>query len=313
MWYCSAVKNFGELIALSTAVCWTITAFSFELAAKRIGSLSLNLIRLLFAFVMFMVLSMVIRGMPLPLDAPPSAWFWLAISGLFGFVLGDLFLFQAFVLIGARVSMLIYSSVPLMTVLLGRFILDERLSWLKFLGMGLTIIGISLVVIFRPKQAAADKTAVPSALPAAPAAQLGKGVLFAFLGALGQALGYVLGKYGAGSFDAFGSTQIRSMAGIAGFAVIITIARRWKHFASGFRVRRAMIQVTAGSFFGPFLGVSLSLLAVQHTSTGIASTIIATVPVLIIPPSIIIFREKVSLVEILGAVVSIAGVGVMFV
>lgn len=273
----------------------------------------MNLIRLLFAFFMFMVLSMFLRGIPLPLDASPKAWFWLTLSGLFGFFLGDLFLFQAFVLIGARISMLIYSSVPVMTVLLGRLILDERLTWIKFAGMGLTIIGISLVVVFRPKQAESGKTGAPSGVPPAPSAQLKRGVLFAVLGSLGQALGYVLGKYGAGNFDAFGATQIRGIAGIAGFALIITFARRWKHFASAFHMGKPMAQVSVGSLFGPFLGVSLSLLAVQHTSTGVASTIIATVPVLIIPPSIIIFKEKVSPVEIFGALISIAGVGVMFI
>jgi drug/metabolite transporter (DMT)-like permease len=73
-----------------------------------------------------------------------------------------------------------------------------------------------------------------------------------------------------------------------------------------------MAVMSLGSLFGPFLGVSFSLLAVKHTATGIAATIMAIVPVLIIAPSVALFKEKVTLREIVGALVAVAGVAVLF-
>ena len=64
--------------------------------------------------------------------------------------------------------------------------------------------------------------------------------------------------------------------------------------------------------FGPFIGVSLSLLATQYTSTGIAQTLFALTPVLIIAPSALLFHQRVSPREVLGAAVSVAGVCLFF-
>ncbi|MFW5744061.1 MAG: DMT family transporter, partial [Spirochaetota bacterium] len=140
----------GELAALGTALCWTVTALSFEAAGKRIGSLTVNIIRLVMAAALFALYGWIVRGIAIPLDASAYAWTWLGLSGLVGFVIGDLFLFQAFVDIGARVSMLIYSSVPPLTALMARFVLDERLTPQGIVGMALTVLGIAIVVLRRP-------------------------------------------------------------------------------------------------------------------------------------------------------------------
>jgi drug/metabolite transporter (DMT)-like permease len=73
-----------------------------------------------------------------------------------------------------------------------------------------------------------------------------------------------------------------------------------------------MLQLTLGAFFGPFLGVSFSLLAIKYADTGIAATIMALVPVLIIPPSMIIYKEKVTLKEAAGAILAVGGVAMFF-
>ena len=118
----------GELAALGTALCWTITVISFEAAGKRVGALSVNIIRL-FAGLLFLALySMITRGVPLPLDATGHQWFWLGLSGVTGFVIGDLFLFRAFILIGGRITMVIYALVPPVTALAGWLLLGETLT-----------------------------------------------------------------------------------------------------------------------------------------------------------------------------------------
>ncbi len=309
-------ERIGEIAALVTAICWTATALAFEAAGRRIGSLAVNITRLVIAFLIFCVLSLIVRGAPVPVDAGPDVWFWLSLSGLVGFVVGDLFLFQAFILIGSRVSMLIYASVPPLTALLGWAVLGETLSFRSMLGMVITLAGIAVVILQRSAAEATPPTGTRIAVPRPRAgvrlAHPVRGVLYAFGGALGQAGGLVLSKLGAPSYDAFGATQIRGIAGIVGFALIVTLTRRWQPVAAGVRDLKAMGLVSVGAFFGPFLGVSLGLFAVQHTSTGIASTIMALTPVLIIIPAVLVLKERVSLREIGGAVLAVAGTALLF-
>ena len=291
----------GEFAALGTALCWTITALSFESAGKRIGSLTVNLTRLGMATLLFALYGWIARGLVLPIDVAPAAWGWLVLSGLVGFVIGDLLLFQAFVEIGARISMLVFASVPPLTAIMARFALGERLDAMGIGGMVLTVAGIVLVVLRHPSVAAPGRNISI------------KGVLLAFGGALGQAGGLILGRIGAGvTLDPFAATQIRALAGLAGFAIIFTIARRWKLLGRALRNKPAMSRVATGAVFGPFLGVSMGLFAAQHTSAGIAATIMALVPVLIIVPSIIVFKERVSVREVVGAFIAVAGVALLF-
>ena len=277
-------NHYGELAALATAFFWTVTALSFEIASKRIGSLAVNMIRLVFAFIFLLVFNYFVRGKALPVDASTHGWIWLSVSGLIGFVFGDYFLFRAYTVISSRIAMLIMTLVPPITALIGWLFLGERMIALHILGMVLTV-----------------KLSYPL-----------KGIIFALGGAVGQAVGLVLSKYGMGSYDAFAATQIRIIAAIIGFGLIIIVLNK------GFLIRKAIhdapgIRATAlGSFFGPFLGVSFSLLAVKYTETGVASTIMAIVPILIIPPSIVMFRQKFNTLEIIGAVISVGGVVLMF-
>lgn len=291
----------GEIAALATAFFWTITALAFESAGKRVGSLSLNLIRLCIGFAFLTIFLALFRGKPLPLDATLHHWFWLSISGVIGFTIGDFLLFKGFILIGARISMLMMALVPPLTALIGWIVMGEKLTPVNFLGMALVVGGISLVVLQRSPDHKQVKFSHPM-----------RGILAAFGGALGQAIGLVLSKYGMGDYDAFGATQIRIIAGTLGFGVVVTLMGLWGRVGSALKNKNAMSTMTLGSFFGPFLGVSFSLVAVKYAATGVAATIMSIVPILIIPPSIILFKEKVSVREITGALIAVAGVAILF-
>ena len=293
--------HLGELASLITAICWAISPIAFEYGGKKIGSLSVNYIRLVIAFIFICIYTFFTRGMLLPLDATASNWSWLMISGLIGFVIGDLFLFQAYVEIGARLSMLIMATVPILSALADYMIMGATLSLGSILGMLVTLFGIALVILVKGNGDKKIKLSHPL-----------KGFIYAFVGALGQAFGLIFSKLGMGSYDAFAATQIRIIAGLIGFSIIVTYAKGWRKLFQAFREIKAMAYITIGSFFGPFLGVSFSLLAVQYTATGIASTIMSLSRILIIPASIMIFHEKITKKEILGALISIAGVGILF-
>jgi len=290
------------MAALFTAICWVVSAMAFESAGRKVGSVVVNLIRLVMAFGLISVFTLITRGLLLPLDATSFNWLWLLLSGLVGFVFGDLFLFKAFTVIGSRFSMLIMTLVPPIAAFLGWVFLGERLAWLHLLGMAITLSGISLVILFRNGNNRTGFHKLPL-----------RGILFALGGAAGQAGGLVLSKYGMGEYDPFAATQIRIIAGIMGFTILVFMLKRWFAVRDASANPRAMGLMLLGATFGPFLGVSASLLAVQNTATGIASTIMAITPILIIPPTLILFKQKVNWQEILGAIISVCGVALFFI
>ncbi|MCF8345850.1 MAG: DMT family transporter [Bacteroidales bacterium] len=292
---------FGEFAALLVAFFWTVTAIAFEKASLKIGSLSLNVIRLFMGLFFLSIFVWIRTGMPFPSGASGFAWFWLTVSGLVGFVFGDLFLFKSYALIGSRFAMLIMTLAPPIAALAGWIALGERLTPMNILGMFLTMMGISLAIFV--KKAGKRGFSMKFSM---------KGLLFAFLGAAGQGTGLVLSKYGMQEYDPFAATQIRLIAAIVGFAILTTILGRWRKVFAATRNRQGMAATALGSFFGPFLGVSFSLLAIKYTQTGIAATIMAIVPILIIPPAVILYKEKVRLLEIVGSAISISGVALLF-
>ena len=294
-------QHTGEFAALLTAFFWTITSLAFESASYKIGSVAVNILRLIIGLAFLSVFTLIRRGLILPVDASAENWIWLALSGLVGFVFGDLFLFKSYTLIGSRFSMLIMTLVPPITAFFSFIILRERLTLFHYLGMTLTFSGIAMAIFSRPGKG--EKLS----LKLSP-----KGILYAFGGAVGQALGLVLSKFGMKDYDPFAATQIRIIAGIFGYTLLVTVLSRWGSVIKGTHNKTGMMLTSLGAFFGPFLGVSFSLIAVKYTETGIASTIMALVPVFIILPAIILFRQKVTIPEILGAIVSVGGVALFF-
>lgn len=294
------MSHVGELAALGTAVCWTATALFFAEAGARIGSLVVNVLRLVMALGMLTLVGWATRGLPWPTDASPHAWLWLSISGVVGFAFGDLCLFRAFVLLGPRLSSLIMSLAPPIAALLGFFVLGEALALEHALGMGLTVAGVGWAL--------ADRQPATTASTPGDRRSRTVGVVLAVCGALGQGGGLVLSKLGMGDYDAFAATQIRVLAGAVSFGLIFTAIRGWPRVGAALRQTRAMVLTGLGAVFGPFLGVSLSLVAVQHTQAGIAASIMAIYPVMIIPMVVLLGRERVGLGGVLGTVLAVLGV-----
>lgn len=286
----------GEISALVVAICWTLSALFFEKAGRKIGSLSVNIIRLVWAFLLLGITLLITKNTFFPLDATTYQWFWLGLSGIVGLFLGDLFLFKSYLLIGSRTATLIMSTVPVITATIGWFFLEEILSLKSILAIIISITGIVIAIADRRL-----KIRVPV-----------KGLLYAFGGAMGQAVGLILSKKGIGDYDPISATQIRILFGLVCFIIMITLLRRWPKVKEALSDKSGIRAVSIGAFFGPFLGITLSLFAIQNTQTGIASTFMALVPVFIIIPSAIMFKEKITPHHVIGAIVSIIGVSLFF-
>lgn len=291
---------FGELAALLTAVLWSFSALIFAAASARAGSVQVNVTRLLLALVYLGIL-IPILGAETALSGTQTLN--LAISGVIGLTLGDTFLFRAFQEIGARLSMLVMSLAPAIAAVIAYFFLGESLSAAGVAGIAITLAGIALVVL--GKQPAED---VRYSLT-------GRGLAWALIGAAGQGVGLVFAKlaFNEGEVNGFVATFVRIAASLIPL-LPMTIAsgrlmtpwRFWKEDPNAANL------TALGSVVGPFLGISLSLIAVARTKVGIAATIMATVPILMLPLSHFIHREKLSWRAVAGAVVAVGGVGLLF-
>jgi drug/metabolite transporter (DMT)-like permease len=292
----------GELAALATSFFFAFTALIFTITGRMVGSLVTNRMRLMFAMIYLVIINMILFREPLPFSTESSRWMWLSLSGIIGLSLGDAFLFQALISVGPRLGSLLLSLAPIFGSIIAWVFFGEILTVLQITGIVLALAGIAWVVLSHEEP------------PNTPHGHTRRGVIFGVLAGLGQAIGLVLSKQGMfGEFSPFQANAIRMLA-----AVIFIWA--WtmfdKQLSSTFAALREKPRVLGwlalGAFIGPVLGVTSSLLAVQHAEIGVASTLMALPPVIVLPISYFAFKEKIGWQAIVGTILAIAGVAVLF-
>ena len=294
----------GEIAALITSIFYSIGPTFFTLAGRLVGSAVVNRTRLVVALVYLTIVHWFFYGTPLPLDAAPDRWFWLAVSGLVGFVLGDAALFQAFIVIGTRLTMLVFALNPILGAVLAWLFLGEDLTGMQLLGMAITLAGIAWVLFERNNPTQQELTPKAYAM----------GIFLAVLAAMGQAGGMVSAKLGLyGDFPTLSGQIMRVGTATVIMWAITLVSGKARHTVEAVRNSpTAFKQILLASFLGPFLGVFFSLLAIQHAEIGIASTLMSLQPVILIPIGYYFFKEKITWQAVAGTLVALAGVGVIF-
>ena len=305
----------GEIISLVVAVSWTVTALFAEVGSKRLGSLQMNVIRMVLSLLMLGTTLWWFTGSPVPLYADGKAWFWLSLSGFVGYLLGDYCLFNSYIWIGSRFGQLFMTLAPPTAALFGWMLLGETLAWNALLGMLVTLTGIGISVL---NKGTSNKLSLKLPL---------KGVLFGIGAGVGQGVGLVLSKVGMTHYEMsipageemvadlmpFASTFIRAVTGAVGFLIVMGIQKQFHTLVTCVRDGKGMNAAVWATITGPFIGVSLSLMAVQYTEAGIASTLMALSPVFIIWPAHFFFGQKVTFKEVVGACISVIGVSLFFI
>ncbi len=262
-----------------------------------------NLTRLLFAVLMLSSAHFFLYGDFLPLQVESFRWGWLSVSSILGLVVGDSALFQAFVLLGPRLSTLMMSLTPIFTTFLGWLIFGETVSGVEFAGIMLTMSGVAWVVTERRS----GQVVVENK-------QYGLGIVFGLTGALGQSAGLITAKFGlVDKFPPISATVIRMLVAMVILWGVAAFRGRIGSTISQWRNTKALSAIFGGSLVGPFIGVWLSLVAIQLARVGIASTLMALPPVILIPLSYVLLKESVSLRSIVGTVVALIGVALIFV
>lgn len=296
----SDVPLFGEFAALLTAVCWSGSSLVFSAASARLGSVLVNIARLVFALV---YLGLILLAFSIPPDVSLRQMAFLGISGVIGLAIGDSFLFRAYTHIGPRLSMLVMSIAPAISAVIAYFVLQEGISLLGVAGIAITVAGVIMVVYER------------NPAGGQPREDLAAGVFFASIAAAGQGVGLVFAKLAflEGPVHGLLAATVRIAASLIVLLPLMLLLGRLPHPVRSFRKDRKGFWLTAaGSVLGPFLGISLSLLAVANTKVGIAATLMATVPIIMLPMVRFFTKERLSRQAITGACIAVGGVAILF-
>lgn len=314
----------GELISIAVCVLWSCSALFGQVAARGVGNaMPLNVMRMGLSLLLLALSLTWTIGTPYPIYADGETWLWLTLSGLAGYVLGDYCLFNAYIVIGARFGQLFMTLAPPAAALAGWMLLGERMTPIALLGMMITISGIALSIMGKKEENEHRQIKLPL-----------KGILFGIGAGVGQGVGLVLSKMGLEHYEGciktsladdpamlndmlsampMAATFIRAITGLLCFTLAMFFIRQQGAIPRSLRQGRLMLVILLATITGPFVGVSLSLKATLYTSTGIAQTIMACTPILILWPCHVFFRQQVTMREVIGAVVSVVGVAMFFI
>lgn len=293
----------GEAAALFTSFCWSLSAVGFSMAGKTFESTTINRIRISLAFIALLAINWLAYGQPLPFNASASRWLWLMASGIVGLAIGDFFLFRSYQLLGPRIGLLMLSLAPVYSAIIAWLFFGELMLIREWIGVGVTLAGIGWVILAKP---AASQNAEEQRISP-------QGLWFGAIAALGQSIGLVLSKQGmSGDFPPFAGTVIRISAAVIFLWGVAIFQANWKHTLEQARQEpKAFGWVGFGAFFGPVIGVSASLLSIQHANLGVASTLMALPPVFMLPISYFFFKDRFTISAVIGTAIAILGVSLL--
>jgi len=303
----TALPHFGESMAILAAAIFAGTSIVFTTAGQRLGVTTLNLMRLLGGVVLLGATHLVVVGRCWP-AAPLSSILWIGASGIAGLAIGDSALLRAFTLIGPRRSALGMASAPVFTVIAAWSLLGERLDAQAFAGIAVVMGGIALAVLGKDP-GGGDFRDLDRAVVC-------RGYALATIGAAGQGIGAAFVKIGmaggAVAVDPLSATFVRMAFAFAAYWSVIVPRHELRALLRPLRDRKGTQALAIATFFGPYLSVYVSILAIRHAEAGVAQVLLGAVPVFVLLPSWLVYRDRPSPVALAGVVLAIAGGAILF-
>ncbi len=294
------INNFiGETAALSAALLWAISSVIYSRLGVTIAPLQLNLYKGIIAIALIAI-TLFFQSATF-IDLSWSTVVWLALSGAIGIGLGDTAYFAALNKLGARRTLLLETATPPMGALLALIFIGEQLTALSWCGILLTILGIAWVI---SEGNPVDNISISRS-----------GILYGILAAIAQAAGAVISRFALIQSDIspLESTLIRLVGGtiIVLGLLLFPISPTPTKIRWGIPLRSLGIIAIAATG-STYLGIWLQQTSLKFAPTGIAQTFLATSPLFVLP-LVALQGERISWRAILGAIISLGGIGLIFV
>lgn len=288
----------GQLAALAASLGFALGPTFFTLAGQRMGSRHTLRMRLLLSTLLLLGTHRWAQGSWNP-NLPAWAWWMLWLSGGVGLALADVFLFEAFVRIGPRLSMLVLTLVPVLSTLVAWFRYQERLTLAQLLAMMLVLGGVAWVIALGQPSQGVFRVDL-------------WGLSLALLGALLSTVSVVMAKevFVQVPVHPVAANLLRMAGGMTWLWLwtllhpqsLVDLARRLCGHP------RLLAFLLLGSVSGPVVGMSLQMFAYQTIPLGLATTLTSLPPILLLPISRLVFRERFTWHAVAGTTVAVVGV-----
>ncbi len=281
----------GIVCALGSAASWAIGTILYKSFVRDVSASALTLVK--------GALSLAMLGAALVVVGTSGAMTWqaaglLALSGVLGIALGDVFFFKALQHLSAHLLILLTLVGQVFTVLLALGFLGESISSVVGVGIGLTIGGLCLS-LWEPKASDEPRTT-------------GRGLIFGLLAMLCMSVGVIVTKRGIEHVGALEATTLRMVAGVAAIAAWGTFSGQLGAWIEPFRRPRLIGQVLLAVAVTALGGFWLSHIAIKHLDVAIANTLNSAEPLFALPLAMLLLREKVRWNAVAGALVAVGGI-----
>lgn len=318
-----AISLKGEVAALVAACLWAMASAIYSRLGERIPPLQINLMKGIVSIVLFVLTILLSDEL---LNNIPVISFWLLLlSGVVGIGLGDTAFLNAINVLGARRTLLMQTLAPPITAMLAFVFLGENLNIIAWSGILLTVMGVAWVITERTQ----DDDNIPET-------NLRRGISLGLLAAFTNSTGAVLSRTALHGGENINISPV--WAALLRLSAGVVVLLPWLYFQKLYSQRlyfqrsyiqiptpstrttstnpywkspRILVTVFFAAFCGTYLGIWLQQTAIKLTEVGIASTLLQTSPIFIIPIAIAM-GEKVSIRAILGVLVALLGIVILF-
>ncbi len=281
-------------ISLLSACSWALGAILWRRLGERLSSYGMNLAKTAIG-ALFLGIVLLAAGSE-PIGARSIAY--LALSGIVGIAIGDTFFFLSLMELGPRRASLMGALNPVAIAVAAAAFLGERPTPLAWAGIVAASLGVGWVLWERASTGGGREST-------------SLGVRYGLLSVLCTAGGVLLAKVGVASAPTVHAAWIRLLAGSVGLALwgaTRSELGRWVDPLRGGALLAKVAAVVAVVVFGGFW---LSLVALKHIDAALAGPLNATAPLFILPMSVVLMKERVSLRAALGAGIAVGGVALI--
>ncbi len=304
----------GLILAFAGTLCWAISAFPFTTASRIMSVSSMNLLRMLSGTLLVMIVAMCFETnnfFTVFSGKYAQAWLWLGLSGITALGIGDYFMLRMYAILSPRYGSVIGTLSPAAALVAGIVLVNENINIIGIIGIAVTIIGVSSMSLGRTER---------SAIPDHGHGSILSGIVFGIISAICNGTGLAMSKKAfvmqaseGNSIHPITGSFIRFLVGSIVVVVFMLLSKKLIPNLKNIRSQPLNVLTTAltGVVFGPLLGVSCALTAIQYIDVAVAQTIFALVPVAALLISHFIYKEKITRYALLGVLAAIAGVAVL--
>ncbi len=294
-------------MAIIAAIIFSWTSVLFTTAGRRLGVTLVNLLRLPCAALCLALTHLALTGHIWPPNLALMDQVWLGLSGIVGLAIGDSALFRAFITIGPRRSMTLMALAPVFTVIIAWSALGEHLGPWALMGIVTVILGV-MIASWGRGNGSGQFGVLPQKV-------LRTGLLLALLASLGQGLGSVFAKMGMTSgadVNPLGASMVRICWASIAYWVVVLPRQNFSELVGKLRDKRGSVALVGAILTGPFISVWISLIAIKNTEAGVAQVFLGMVPVFVVAPAWLVYKDRPTPLSLLGIVVAVGGGALLF-